>query len=206
MPHTPIDITIRRERVPLVVKLLLPACLSVALVVVLPLLFSLYTSFTTYRLIEPESIRHFISIRNYVRALSNADFWAAFGRTMLFLTVALNLELVLGLGIALLLAQVTRGQRVLRTIMMFPMMFLPILAGFQFKFMLSDSTVVINNLLQSVFGFRSAVPFLVNEKLAFMSLLAAEVWNSTLVFAVILLAGLMAIPQDPHRSVEGRWL
>jgi multiple sugar transport system permease protein len=197
LPGSRFKVAAMGERIPLALKLLLPACLSVALVVVLPLLFSLYTSFTTYRLIEPDSIWHFIGARNYVRALSNADFWAGFGRTVLFLTIALNLELLFGLGIALLLAQITRGQRLLRTIMMFPMMFSPVLVGFQFKFMLNDSTGVINDVLQKLFGLTTTVPFLVNEKLAFASLLAAEVWNSTPVFAVILLAGLMALPQDP---------
>jgi len=186
-----------RRRVPLAIKLLMPAFLCVGIVVVLPLLFSFYTSFTAYRLTDPETLLHWIGWRNYARAFSNGDFWAAFGRTILFLTVALNLELLLGLGVALLLNQVTRGQRVLRTIMMFPMMFSPVLVGFQFKFMLNDSTGIVNNIMQTLFGAKSAFPFLVNEKSALASLIAAEVWNSTPVFAVILLAGLMALPQDP---------
>lgn len=188
---------VSHERIALPLKLLLPAFFSVAIVVVLPLLFSLYTSFTAYRLIEPETIWHFIGLRNYLRAFANEDFWAAFGRTVLFLTIALNLELVLGLGIALLLNEVTKGQRILRTVMMFPMMFSPVLVGFQFKFMLNDSTGVVNHLLQTLFGLKSTIPFLVNANSALASLIAAEVWNSTPVFAVILLAGLMALPKDP---------
>ncbi len=184
-------------RLSLPARLLLPAFLSVAIVVVLPLLFSLYTSFTSYRLTDPETLSHVIGWRNYLRAFSNGDFWAAFGRTVLFLTVALNLELLFGLGIALLLNRVTVGQRALRTVMMFPMMFSPVLVGFQFKFMLNDSTGVINSLLQTVFGVKTAIPFLVDANTALASLIAAEVWNSTPVFAVILLAGLMALPKDP---------
>src|SRR5580692_4230673 len=186
-----------RRRIPLPIKLLLPAFLAVGLVVVLPLLFSFYTSFTAYRLTDPDTLSHWIGWRNYERAFANADFWAAFGRTILFLTIALNLELVLGLGVALLLNEVTKGQRILRTIMMFPMMFSPVLVGFQFKFMLNDSTGVINHVLQTVFGLQSTIPFLVNANSALASLVAAEVWNSTPVFAVILLAGLMALPKDP---------
>ena len=185
------------ERLSVPFKLLLPAFFSVAIVVVLPLLFSLYTSFTAYQLIDPDTIWRFVGLRNYLRAFANADFWAAFGRTVLFLTIALNLELLLGLGIALLLNAVTKGQRTLRTIMMFPMMFSPVLVGFQFKFMLNDSTGVINHVLQTVFGLNTTIPFLVNANLALASLIAAEVWNSTPVFAVILLAGLMALPKDP---------
>ncbi|WOD13580.1 carbohydrate ABC transporter permease [Paraburkholderia kirstenboschensis] len=190
-------------------RLLLPAFVSVAIVVVLPLLFSLYTSFTAYRLIEPDTIWNVVGLRNYLRAFAGEDFWAAFGRTVLFLTIALNLELLLGLGIALLLNQIVKGQRALRTIMMFPMMFSPVLVGFQFKFMLNDSTGVVNHVLQTVFGLKTTIPFLVDARSALASLIAAEVWNSTPVFAVILLAGLMALPKDPIEAskVDGctRW-
>ena len=186
-----------RRRIPLPIKLLMPAFLAVGIVVILPLLFSFYTSFTAYRLTDPDTLSHWIGWRNYERAFANGDFWAAFGRTILFLTIALNLELLLGLGVALLLNQVTRGQRGLRTVMMFPMMFSPVLVGFQFKFMLNDSTGIVNNLMQTLFGAKSAFPFLVNANSALASLIAAEVWNSTPIFAVILLAGLMALPKDP---------
>jgi multiple sugar transport system permease protein len=190
-------LSVAKRRMPLPVKLLMPAFLAVGIVVVLPLLFSFYTSFTAYRLTDPDTLSHWIGWRNYERAFANADFWAAFGRTILFLTIALNLELLLGLGVALLLNQVTKGQRALRTVMMFPMMFSPVLVGFQFKFMLNDSTGIVNNLMQTLFGAKTAFPFLVNANSALASLIAAEVWNSTPIFAVILLAGLMALPKDP---------
>ena len=77
-------------------------------------------------------------------------FWAAFGRTVLLLTVALNLEMLFGLGLALLVERATRGQRLLRTLMMFPMMFSPILVGFQFKFLFNDNVGLVNNALQSL--------------------------------------------------------
>src|SRR5471030_2383505 len=182
-----------RRRIPLPIKLLMPAFLAVGIVVILPLLFSFYTSFTAYRLTDPDTLSNWIGWRNYERAFSNGDFWAAFGRTILFLTIALNLELLLGLGVALLLNQVTKGQRALRTVMMFS----PVLVGFQFKFMLNDSTGIVNNLMQTLFGAKSAFPFLVNANSALASLIAAEVWNATPIFAVILLAGLMALPKDP---------
>jgi hypothetical protein len=54
----PALVPVSHEGVALPFKLLLPAFFSVTVVVVLPLLFSLYTSFTSYRLIEPETIWH----------------------------------------------------------------------------------------------------------------------------------------------------
>lgn len=185
------------RRIPVHMQLLLPAFIAVGLVVLLPLLFSFYTSFTAYRLTNPSSLGTFVQLRNYVSILSNPDFLWALLRTVVFLGVVLNLEMLLGLGMALLVHQVTRGQRVLRTVMMFPMMFSPVLVGFQFKFMLNDNTGIVNFLLQNWFGVGEAIPWLVNGWLAMMSLAAAEIWNSTSVFAILLLAGLMSMPKDP---------
>ncbi|MDY7578776.1 sugar ABC transporter permease [Herbaspirillum sp. RTI4] len=183
-------------------KLLLPAFIVVSLVVALPLLFSLYTSLTTYKLTKPDTIYNFIWFANYWTLMHDEDFWWAFGRTIFFLTLVLNLEMLLGLGMALLVNQVTKGQRTLRTLMMFPMMFSPILVGFQFKFLLNDNTGVINNLLQQFFGVKDSIPFLVDGKLALLSLATAEIWNSTPLFTILLLAGLMAMPKDPLEAAK----
>jgi multiple sugar transport system permease protein len=115
--------TIRDNAVPL--ELISPAILIILMVVLLPLLFSFYTSFTDYRLIRPESLWQWIGTRNYERVLGGWDFWVAFGRTVLFVTVVLNLELLFGLGLALLVNRITWDQRTMRTIMMFPKCFRP---------------------------------------------------------------------------------
>ncbi|MDR3426539.1 sugar ABC transporter permease [Silvimonas sp.] len=190
------------RKLPPEARLLIPSFLVIGLVVALPLVFSLYTSFTAYRLVRPETIWNFIWFKNYIRLFESADFWWAFGRTVLFLTVVLNLEMLFGLGLALLINQVTRGQRLLRTIMMFPMMFSPILVGFQFKFMFNDNIGIVNHILQDWFGVTQAIGWLVDAKLAFFSLAVAEIWNSTAVFAILLLAGLMAMPQDPLEAAR----
>lgn len=54
--------------------LLLPAIIVLAAVVVLPLLLSLYSSFTPFRLTKPETLWVFIGARNYINILSNGDF------------------------------------------------------------------------------------------------------------------------------------
>jgi hypothetical protein len=86
-----------------------------------PLPLSFYSSFTPFRLTKPETFWVFIGTRNYWNLLTDWDFWIAFGRTVLLLTVALNLEMLLGLALAMLVEKATRGQRLLRTLMMFPM-------------------------------------------------------------------------------------
>ena len=182
--------------------LLTPAMLTMAFVVILPLVFSMYTSFTGYRLTKPDSLYDWVGFRNYARILSDWEFWVPFGRTVLFLTVVLNVEFLLGLGIALLINRVTWGQRGLRTIMMFPMMFSPILVGFQFKFLFNDNIGIVNNALQSLGLSDGAIPWLVDGKLAFFSIAFAEIWMSTSVFAILLLAGLFAMPRDPLEAAK----
>jgi multiple sugar transport system permease protein len=156
---------------------------------------------TPYNLIRPDTLGEFIGFANYIELFQDSDFWAAFGRTILFLAIALHVELILGLGIAMLVERITRGQRILRTIMMIPMMFSPIMVGFQFKFLLNDNIGVVNNALQSL-GLNVAIPWLVDGRLAMTSIIVAEVWNSTAIFAVLLLAGLVALPRDPMEAAK----
>ncbi len=182
--------------------LLSPAILTIMFVVAIPLIFSFYTSLTPYKLTKPETINTFIGFDNYTRLLDNSKFWWAFGRTILFLAIALNLEFVLGLGIALLINRITWGQRTLRTIMMFPMMFSPILVGFQFKFIFNDNIGILNNALRAIGLSDGSTAWLVDKPLGMMSIIFAEVWMSTSVFAILLLAGLYAMPRDPLEAAK----
>ncbi len=182
--------------------LLLPAMIVLAAVIVLPLLLSLWSSFTPFRLTKPDTLYVFIGFRNYVTAMSDPIFWTAFGRTVFLLTVALNLEMVFGLGLALLVEKATRGQRILRTLMMFPMMFSPILVGFQFKFLFNDNVGLVNNALQSLGLTDQAIPWLIDGNLALFAIIVAEVWSSTSVFAILILAGLMAMPKEPLEAAK----
>jgi multiple sugar transport system permease protein len=182
--------------------LLLPAMIVLAAVVVVPLVLSFYSSFTPFRLTKPDTFFVFIGFRNYASILGDWDFWVAFGRTVLLLTVALNMEMLLGLGLALLVEKATRGQRILRTLMMFPMMFSPILVGFQFKFMFNDNIGLVNNALQALGLTDRAIPWLIEGYLAFIAISVAEIWSSTSVFAILILAGLLAMPKEPIEAAR----
>ena len=179
----------------------MPTLIILTCVVLLPLLLSLWTSFTPFKLTKPDTLYRFVGFRNYERLIGDLDFWIAFGRTVLFLAIALNLELVFGFGIALLINKITYGQRTLRTLMMFPMMFSPILVGFQWKYIFNDNIGLMNNFLRE-FGVIQPIPWLVDGILANVSIMAAEIWSSTSVFAILLLAGLLGIPKDPIEAAK----
>ena len=191
-----------RSRLPEWFVLLLPACIVIAAVVLIPLIFSLYSSFTPYKLTRPSTLWRWIGTANYEKIIGDTVFWASFGRTILFLIIALNLEMLFGLALALLVNKVTWGQRTLRTVLMFPMMFSPILVGFQFKFIFNDNFGLVNNALQSMGVTNVALPWLVDEKLAMFSIIFAEIWMSTSVFAILILAGLLAVPRDPIEAAK----
>jgi multiple sugar transport system permease protein len=182
--------------------LILPAVIIILFVVAIPLVVSLWSSFTPYNLVRPWTLHRFVGFRNYERLYRNSDFWWALLRTVVFLTLALNIEMALGLGLALLVNKITAGRRVLRTIMMFPMMFSPILVGFQFKYVFNDNIGLVNNALSSLGIERFPIAWLVNEFLAPLTVLIAETWMSTSVFAILLLAGLLALPSEPLEAAK----
>ncbi len=182
--------------------LLLPALLVILSVVLAPLLVSFYSSLTGYVMTRPATLFQFVGLRNYQRLLGSEDFWWAFLRTFVFVTIALNLEMLLGLGLALLVNKITWGQRSIRTIMMFPMMFSPILVGFQFKYLFNDSIGFVNNALFDLRLISQPIPWLVDGTLANFSIIFAEIWMSTSVFAILLLAGLMALPKEPVEAAK----
>ena len=180
--------------------MLLPAIIAIVVVVAFPMLYSFYLSFTDYDLTRPAT--QFIGAQNYIDLFTDGKFWQAFGRTMLFMTLAVNLEFVIGLLIAQLMAKVLIGRGMLRTILMMPMMFAPILVGFQFKWFFNDQVGVINNILFSLTGDAQIIPWLVQVPLGFISILVAEIWMGTPFMVIILEAGILSLPTEPFEAAE----
>ena len=181
--------------------LLMPGILILLLVVGFPMLYSLYLSFTDYTLTNTAGYG-FVGLENYVALFKAPIFWQAFGRTILFIALAVNLEFLIGLVIAQLMAKVMAGQSLLRTLMMMPMMFAPILVGFQFKWFFNDQVGLLNNLLYAITSQRHIIAWLVDKPLGFISILAAEIWMSTPFMVIILEAGILSLPREPFEAAE----
>ncbi len=181
--------------------LILPGVVIMLFVIGFPMLYSLYLSFTDFSL---TSLSHrIIGFQNYIDLLvKDRLFWSAFGRTVLFMTLAVNIEFLLGLGIAQLMAKAIRGQGFLRTIMMMPMMFAPILVGFQFKWFFNAQTGLVNNLLYTITGDPHFIPWLIQRPLGFIAILIAEIWLGTPFMVIILEAGILSLPTEPFEAAE----
>jgi multiple sugar transport system permease protein len=181
--------------------LLFPAIVVILFVVGFPMVYSLFLGFTNYDLTRAANVK-FIGVENYVGLVKDATFREAFGRTVLFITLAVNLEFLLGLGIAQLMARAGFGRSALRTIMMMPMMFAPVLVGFQFKWFFNDQVGLVNNLLFSLTGEAHIIPWLVKVPLGFIAVLVAEIWMSTPFMVIILEAGILSLPTEPFEAAE----
>jgi multiple sugar transport system permease protein len=181
--------------------LLLPSILVVAFVVGFPMLYSLYLSFTNFTLVNTTNFR-LIGLNNYITLFTDSVFWEAFVRTILYITLAVNLEFLFGLGIAQLMSKVIAGQSLLRTIIMIPMMFAPVLVGFQFKWFFNDQVGLVNNFLFSLTGQPHIIAWLIDVPLGFISILVAEIWMSTPFMVIILEAGILSLPTEPFEAAE----
>ncbi len=191
----------RSETAYLPVLFLMPGIMVLLAVVGFPMLYSLYLSFTNYTLTTARNF-HFVGLEQYVTLVKDPIFWQAFGRSTLFMTLAVNLEFLIGLGIAQLMAKAIRGRSLLRTIIMMPMMFAPVLVGFQFKWFFNDQVGLVNNILFSLTGQAHIIPWLVDMPLGFISILVAEIWMSTPFMVIILEAGILSLPTEPFEAAE----
>jgi len=193
---------IQRSERRLAIALLLPGITIILVVVGFPMLYSLYLSFTNFTLTTARDFQ-FVGLQNYINLLFNDPlFWKAFGRTVLFIALAVNIEFLLGLAIAQLMARVIRAHGLARTLMMMPMMFAPILVGFQFKWFFNAQVGLVNNILYTITGEAHFIPWLVDKPLGFLSILVAEIWMSTPFMVVILEAGILSLPQEPFEAAE----
>jgi multiple sugar transport system permease protein len=181
--------------------LLLPGIIVLMTVVGFPMLYSLYLSFTNYTLTTARSF-HFVGLEQYIRLAQDPIFWQAFGRTVLFMTLAVNIEFIIGMFIAQLMAKAIRGRGAMRTIIMMPMMFAPILIGFMFKWVFNAEVGLINSFLSTILGQTMVIPWLIQVPLGFISLLVAEIWMSTPFMVIILEAGILSLPTEPFEAAE----
>jgi multiple sugar transport system permease protein len=200
---TPSDIThnahVRRPR-DRAWAFLLPAYAGIFLIVGFPTLYSLYLSFHQWKMTTFKRGVPFVGLDNYAKALGDDAFWHSMQVTITFTLVALVAEVVLGLGLAVLLDQDFRGRRTVRIALLLPMFVTNVVVGLIWRIMLSYDFGVVNWLLSMV-GLPK-VAWLGDPSLALGSLIIVDIWNTTAFVALLLLAGLQAIPEEPRQAAR----
>ncbi|MEP7246398.1 MAG: sugar ABC transporter permease [Gammaproteobacteria bacterium] len=191
--------------------LLLPTVALLFAFTLYPLLQGLWMSMFRRGLVVvpqvPESIPTFVGLNNYVQLLADKGFVTSLLRTVLFVVVAVPLQLIASLSLALLLAPQTRFNAVARTIVFFPSMISGLIIGVIWAWLFARNSGLVNYGL-SLFGL-PAVPWLEQDQLAQAAVVVAWVWGGAGFNMMILIAGLTAIPKDLYEAaaVDGtsRW-
>lgn len=173
---------------------LMPALIIVLVAVIIPLCNSFVLSFEKVRINVPGFIPQFVGLENYLRMLDDPVFIRSVQNTALFAFASVPVELILGMMLAMMLSGDSTGARIMRSIMLIPMIMAPVAAGTMWRMMLDKNTGIINYLLTCI-GI-PAVDWLGNPKLAIFSVIMVDVWRMTPWFALLLISGIKSIPGD----------
>ena len=188
--------------------LLAPSIIVVFGIVIYPILRTLYTSLFA---VDTPFPGHFpwVGLDNYKFAITHGEFWSAVERTAYFTIVSTGLELVFGMGIALLLYAPLRGRWLFRTIVVLPWALPTIVNGAMWRYFFNAQYGVVNAALTQL-GIQSSYhAFLSSPFGALNIVILADVWKNTSLVAFFLLAGLTTIPRDLYEAARidgyGRW-
>jgi multiple sugar transport system permease protein len=182
--------------------LLTPAALLLLAVVVYPIVELLINSLYSYRLTRPGY--RFIGFEHYVYALTeDSSFWHATLNTAIFALVTVPGALVIGLGLALLANQPFKVKWPVRLGLLLPWALPLVFAGLIFRWFFEYQQGIVNDVLLRL-GFEK-LQWLSSPGLAFAATSIAIVWKSSSFVALVLLAGLQAIPRELYEaaSVDG---
>ncbi len=181
--------------------LLTPLFLILAVVSLYPLFYSLWASFQGFRLSRPNDIG-FNGLTNYFEIFRDEDFYNALINSLTYTFVAVPLEMILGLGIALALAKISIGRDLARTLIVIPMMLAPIVMGLMWKFMYNDQLGIINYTLRSLGIIQGSIGWLTDTRYALGSLIFVEIWATTPFMVILLGAGLTTIPNELYEAAK----
>jgi multiple sugar transport system permease protein len=188
------------ERVPTPDLFILPAIVPILVIVAFPLGLAVYLSLTSFQLLRQDLT--FVGLDNYARLFADPIFWSALGTTIVFLLVTVNGSFLLGLAVSQGVARVTVGQGLMRTLIMVPMMFAPVLVGFQFRWFFNAQVGLVNNFLQLIGLSDAQIPWLVDRNTALLAVMIADIWMNTPIVAIILLAGRLSLPHDLEEAAQ----
>ena len=191
--------TIQRREQQTAWVLLLPALLLLLFVFGYPIARAFWLSLLTKNLgtkLQPV----FSGLDNYVRLAGDGRFWQSFWTTTGFTSASVVLELVLGMGIALVLNQRFLGRSLVRTIAILPWALPTALIGLGWTWIFNDQFGVVNDILLRLGLIKTGINWLGNPTLAMMAVIFADVWKTTPFISILLLAGLQSISPDLYEA------
>lgn len=180
-----------RRRDKMVAMLLLaPALLYLIVMSIYPTIWSLWLAFHNYLVYQPDKAS-FAGFDNFTDLLDSEVFQQSFRVTLAFSAIAVSIECVLGLAIAVLLDRKMRGANLLRTLLIVPVMISPVGMGLTFRYIFAPTYGLLTYLMQSV-GLPTA-DWTVSTVWALPAVIFIDVWQWTPFVALILLSGMQSV-------------
>jgi multiple sugar transport system permease protein len=177
--------------------LLAPSVLIVLGVLVYPLWDGLRASTMAYRYGAPTDS---VGLQNYAKLWSDPQFRNSLWVTVCFVSLSVAIETVLGFALALFCLREFSGIRILRTVLIIPMVITPVVVAIVFRLIYASDVGMLTAFSQAMGG--GAVQILGDPTNAFIGLVALDVWEWTPLLFLILLAGLQSLPQEPFEAAR----
>lgn len=181
--------------------MLTPTMIVLLVMTAYPLFFTVYYSFTDYNLLKQlRKPANFIALKNYTDLLKNEYFQQAIWNTVKFTVLAVVFEMLIGFALALLVHSLTRGQKVMRTLLLLPYLLPTVTVALSWRMMLSPNYGIVNQVLQAlhlpVYNWFSDI------HTAFGMLVLIDVWQSAPFVFLLLYAALQSVPQSQYEAAR----
>jgi multiple sugar transport system permease protein len=181
------------------VALILPALAILVAFQIVPILIGANASFRNWSLFNPQ--KTFVGLANYRRILTDPLFYGTvLPNTFLFMGASVTGGLVAGLGLAVMLNRRFRGERLVRTAILLPLMVPPVVAAIMITWMFNDQFGIANVLLGAV-GLEP-VPWLVGRWTSLAIVIMTDIWLWTPWFTILILAALQTLPVEPQEAAR----
>ncbi|MGE4584685.1 MAG: carbohydrate ABC transporter permease [Sphaerochaeta sp.] len=175
----------------------LPAVLFVVILMVFPVGYTFFLSFTDWTLTSgrPLSV---VALKSYLQVLQEPRFLEALGRTFYFTFGAVIIEMLLGTVLALILNRSFKGKGVVKTLLLLPLVATPVAIGIVWN-LFYDPTIGILNYVLSVLHLPQS-GWVSEAKTVMPSLIIVDIWQWTPMITIIVLAGLAGLSSEPYES------
>ena len=179
--------------------LIVAPSLIITIGIMVPFVMAIWYSLTNFSFKLPT--HKFIGLTNWVNVLSSGSTWKAIWVTLLYGVASTVVEMALGMGVAMLLNSLNnRFSKIMRVVLIFPLMVAPVTATIVWQLMLNSSAGIVEKLLNvfNVYNF----PWASSPKTAMMTVVLIDVWVNTAFVILLVLAGLQSLPKSPFESAK----
>lgn len=181
------------------IAFLSPAFILYTLFIIVPVLYSIYYSFTRWNLGQKPIL---IWFDNYIQLFGDPTYWQVVGNTLTLAFFTIVFQISLGLIFAYLLFLTIRGFKFFRTVYFVPVVVAPITIGIMFSLFYNGDLGPINKFLIAIGMPNLAHNWLSDTKIVLYSVIAPQVWQYIGLFTVILLAGMQSISNEVFDSAK----